>query len=149
MRTAPLSLLLVATFACAGSDGLFSERVDTADGRVIVIAEAQLEPRSIGSYSIRMYSGRNPKFPYDDFLTGVIHPRDGMIIAARLSDVGGDEIEELIVTMQSAGSGGYLAADAFALNQDTITRIAHVEGLATQADVATALRAVTPEAITR
>jgi len=51
--------------------------------------------------------------------------------------------------MQSAGSGGYLAADAFALSQDTITWIAHVEGLATQADVATALRAVTPDAITR
>jgi len=149
MKTAPISLLLVATLAAAGSDGRFSERVDTADGRVIVIAEAQFEPRSIGSYSIRMYSGRNPNFPYDDFLAGVINRRDGMLVAARLLDVGGDEIEELIVTMQSAGSGGYLAADAFALSQDTITRIAHVEGLATQADVATALRAVTPDAITR
>ena len=105
------------------------------------IAEADREPRSIGSYSVRLYSGRNPSFPYDDFVAGVIEKRDGFIVSARLADVDGDAQPELVVTMQSAGSGSYLAADAYSFTDESITRVAHVEGLAPQADVVAALLA--------
>ncbi len=134
--------LLRATHAAsAGADGLFDARIDLPDGRILVVAEADREPRSIGSYSVRLYSGRNPSFPYDDFVAGVIEKRDGFIVSARLADVDGDAQPELVVTMQSAGSGSYLAADAYSFTDESITRVAHVEGLAPQADVVAALLA--------
>jgi hypothetical protein len=36
-------------------------------GLTAVVAEGDLEPRSIGSYSVRIY-GANPEYPTDDYI---------------------------------------------------------------------------------
>lgn len=133
-------IYFMAGTALAGSHGLFFKRVDLPDGRIVVVAEPDREPRSVGSYSVRLYSGRNPRFPFDEFVAGVIESRDGVIVGVELAYVDADNRPDLVVTMRSVGTGSFLAADAFALRADRIERIAHVDGLAPQADILTPLR---------
>ena len=140
MRAAAIMILLLAGVAYAGSHDLFFKRVDLPDGRIVVVAEPDREPRSVGSYSVRLYSGRNQRFPFDDFVAGVIEARDGFVVGVELAYVDADNQQDLVVTMRSVGSGSYLAADAFALHADRIERIAHVNGLSPQGDVMAALR---------
>jgi len=111
------------------------------DGRSVLVAEGELEPRSIGSYSLRMYGSRNPEFPMDDFLGGIICPRDGTIEKVMSADIDGDEIPELIVVIRNAGTGGYLSADAFNCREKKPILKASAGGLKRDADVVAALRA--------
>ena len=106
----------------------------------IVVDEGAVEPRSIGSYALRLYDGRRGGDDHDLYLTGVARPRDGGLLKLDFADLDGDGAAELVVVMQSAGSGGYLAADAFRLRHGVLSRVAGVEGLAPSADVVTALR---------
>ncbi len=100
-----------------------------SDGKVLVVAEAPLEPRSIGSYSIRLYSGSQPDYPYDDFLSGVVLPRDGTVERIGVEDIDGDGFPELVVVTRSVGSGAYGSARAFAVGGKTIRQVAQVEGV--------------------
>lgn len=106
----------------------------------VVIAEGDLEPRSIGSYTMRVYKGRSAEFPTDEFITGVVRPRNGTIEAVRFADVDGDDRADLIVVMRSAGSGGYLTAEGFRYHNNSINLIGSVEGLYKTADVIQVLR---------
>lgn len=132
LAQAPLS-------ASAGAERYVeSQRLPT--GQVVVVAEGDLEPRSIGSYSLRLYSGRAPEFPTDDFVAGVIRPRDGTIVRVALEDVDGDARPEIVIVMQSAGSGGYLSADAFRYGKRSLARSGSISRLAPGADPVAALR---------
>jgi len=106
----------------------------------VVVAEGDLEPRSIGSYSLRIYGPRSEKFPTDDFITGIVRPRDGTIEAVHFIDMDGDNRAVLVVLMRSAGSGGYLAADAFRYRKGSLELIAAVSNLDKAADPIEALR---------
>ncbi|HEX6827686.1 MAG TPA: PliI family lysozyme inhibitor of I-type lysozyme [Burkholderiales bacterium] len=105
------------------------ESVRLPTSQMAVIAEGDLEPRSIGSYSLRLYSGRKPEFPLDDFITGLIRPRDGTIIRVVLEDVNGDVTPEIVIVMQGAGSGGHLSADAFGYGKSSLYWLESVTGL--------------------
>jgi hypothetical protein len=136
-----LALLLLTTTAIAGETaGIFNEVVELPDGRVAVVAEAAREPRSIGSYSVRLYGARNPDFPFDDFVAGTIQSRDGTLDTLSLEDIDGDTNIDLVVIIVSAGSGGYLSGDAFAFSEESIARIGHVDGLDPTDNVIEALR---------
>ncbi len=68
-------------------------------------------------------------------------PRDGSIKELKLLDLNGDKQPELIVVVESAGSGSYLSADAFTINpQEGLDSFNHVEGLAPNEDVIQALK---------
>lgn len=88
-----------------------------------------MEPRSIGSFSIRLYSGLNPEYPFDDFVDGIIVPRDGFVERLALEDIDGDGIAELIVVLRSAGSGAYQSAKAFAITDNRVNLVAEVADL--------------------
>jgi hypothetical protein len=106
----------------------------------VVVAEGDWEPRSIGSYSLRIYGGRSEKFPADDFITGTVRPRNGTIEAVRFADVDGDNRPDLIVVIRSAGSGGYLTAEAFRYHDRSLELIGSVAGLYKTTDVIQVLR---------
>jgi hypothetical protein len=91
-----------------------------------VVAEGDFEPRSIGSYSVRLYSGENPQRPTDDFLAGVIHERDGSIEKVVLADVDGNGRDEIVVIVRNAGTGSYLSAHAFAIEKKRLVLRASV-----------------------
>ena len=155
----PLALILVATTALADpaladpaladpaslesggkSAGFFNDVASLPDGRVVVVAEATREPRSIGSYSVRLYGARNPEFPFDDFIAGAIRTRDGTLHSLTFKDVNDDGHADLIVSVVSAGSGAYLSADAFSFSSTSINHLAHVEGLMPGTDIIAALK---------
>lgn len=105
----------------------------------MVVAEGDFEPRSIGSYALRVYGGASKKFPTDDFITGVIRPRNGTIEAVRFASVDGDDSPEIVVILRAAGSGGYLSAESFRYRDRSLEFIAAVENLDKTADPIRAL----------
>jgi ecotin len=120
----------------------FVQKLALLTGQTAVIAEGDFEARSIGSYSVRVYSTQSAQ-PEDDttfFSSGVIRARDGTVEKVFLADLGNDEAPSLVVAIRSAGSGGYLSADAFIIGKSSVVLRASVSGLAANADPVVALK---------
>jgi hypothetical protein len=132
--------VLVPGFTMAGGDRYWRQHA-LPDGRQAVVAEGEMEPRSIGSYSVRLYRGTNEQFSLDMFLGGIICRREGTVEGVEQADIDADSVVELVVIMRCAGSGGYLSADAVRLGADKPVLLASVSGLDAYADVLMALRA--------
>jgi hypothetical protein len=107
---------------------------------VVVVAEGDYEPRSIGSYALRVYGGSSKKFPTDDFVVGLIRPRSGTVQAVKFEDIDGDGNPEVVVIIRSAGTGGHLSADAFVYRNKSLDLVASVSDLDKRADPTRALR---------
>ena len=145
-RTISAVLLLTAIAALAlvrapgkTPAGRYVRQLQFPGGPVAVLAEGDLEPRSIGSYSLRIYSARMPKFPTDDFVCGLIRRRNGTIEKAVFKDLDRNGNAELIVIIRSAGSGSYLSADAFHYEKRKLSLVGSVAGLPPDADPTSAL----------
>ena len=134
------TLLFSAVILTAAEAERFVQKIKLPSGQTAVVAEGDLEPRSTGSFSVRLYSGENPQFPTDDFLAGVIHARDGSIEKVLLADVDGDGRDEIVVIVRCAGTGSYLSAHAFAIDQKRLVLRASVADLARDADPVSALK---------
>jgi len=102
------ALVCVVDAARADSSGLFHQSLVLAEGQRLVVEENSLEPRSIGSYTVRLYSGSNPDFPYDDFVKGLVLGRDGTVETVRLQP-GGEQGQMVHILLPNVGSGGYLS----------------------------------------
>jgi len=89
---------------------------------------------------VRLYEAASAPDDTTFFLSGVIRPRDGVVERAVLADVDGDRRSEIVVIVRSVGTGGYLAAHAFAQAGDEIVFRAAVQDLAPDADPVAALR---------
>ena len=111
-----------------------------ANRLIVTVTEGPGEPRSIGSYALRVYEPLHPDFPYDRFIAGTVRKRDGVVEELLFRDLDDDGIEEAVVVVRSVGSGGYLSADAFRATEEGVTVAAAVEGLGPNSDPAQALR---------
>jgi hypothetical protein len=137
-----LGILLAASTTLASDEpARIVRKVLPGTSTVVVVAEGQFEPRSVGSYSVRIYAGANPRFPYDDFIAGTVRPRNGAVERVLFPDVNGDGSPEIVVVIRSAGTGGYLSADALHLQGTTLSLVGSVTGLAKDADPIRALEA--------
>jgi hypothetical protein len=112
----------------------FSASIQLNDSTYLVVEESSDEPKSIGSYSIRLYDLTTPDFPTDNFVSGIVRSRDGTIQSIEKSDINKDGEEDLVVVIRSAGSGGYLQAEAFQCIEGKVGLIASVLGLDPKAD---------------
>ena len=122
--------------------GHFVQKLTLPTGQTAVVAEGDFEARSIGSYSVRIYSTQSEQ-PDDDttfFSSGVIRARDGTVEKIFLADLGNDDPPSLVVAIRTAGSGGYLSADAFTIGKNAVVLRASVSGLAANADPVAALK---------
>jgi hypothetical protein len=135
LKPACLLFALASLFTHA-AEHRFVQQLALPDNRsTIQVAEGDNEPRSTGSYSIRLYGGSNPDFPLDDFITGQIYPRDGTVERLLNTDANGDGIGEVVVVMRSAGSGGYLSVDLFSWQNRQLKRILSLSDLPPKTDV--------------
>lgn len=139
-------LVLVAALASgAEPNSRFAKRFQIpGSSAMVVVAEGDFEPRSIGSYALRVYGGASKKSPTDDFIAGVIWPRKGIIEAVRFDDIDADETPDIVVITRSVGSGGYLSADAFHYRGRSLEWVASVSDLDKRADPIRALRTKVP-----
>ena len=122
--------------------GYFVEKLALPSGQTAVVAEGDFEARSIGSYSVRIYSRQSGQ-PDDDttfFSSGVIRARDGTVEKVFLAELGNDDPPSLVVAIRTAGSGGYLSADAFTIGKTAVVLRASVSGLPANADPVVALK---------
>jgi len=115
----------------------FIKTVELPQGGRVVVAEGDFEPRSLGSYSVRLYGADNREFPFDDYMDGIVKRRpDGFIEQVMTKDIDGDGKAEVIVGFRCVGTGSYVSAEAFGIAGRKLMRVASLEGLRPKADVA-------------
>ena len=138
---ASLVFLFIGLAHASEGNPRFVEKFQLPDSpEVFVVAEGDFEPRGTGSYALRVYGGRSKKFPTDDFVVGLIRPRNGTIEALQFDDIDGDDRPEIVVIIRSVGSGGYISADAFRYRTKSLEFIGSVSNLDKGADPIQALR---------
>lgn len=93
----------------------FIKSLKLANGASVVVEEGRLEPRSIGSVTVKLYSDLYS----GEFIGAVSFPRDGGITQAILVE-NGDDKQQLSVTMASAGSGNYQSNQQICLTKNSI-----------------------------
>jgi len=115
------ALLLVARAQAEGEPAL-SLQVILENGQRVVVSAGELEPMSIGSYALRLYSGANPDFPYDHFLTGLVLSRDGVLETVQALPAPAPKGSSYVIVVQrSVGSGGYLSGDLLVVSATGIS----------------------------
>ena len=136
------AVLLSATLHAEAGVHRFVRKVKLPAELTAVVAEGDFEARSIGSFTVRLYSTENAQ-PGDDttfFVGGVICERDGSIEEVKLADIDGNGKPTLIVTVRNVGTGQYLSAYAFAADTRRVWLRATVADLAKDADPIAALK---------
>jgi hypothetical protein len=108
-------LALACAVAPAAGAGRFVARFDLRGGFVCVVAEGDLEPRSIGTFSVRVYRDLD----VGDYVAGAIGRRDGFVRRAYAvaRDDGGPQ--EIAVEVETAGSGRYSSTHVFVFDAST------------------------------
>ncbi len=130
----------MSSFAHAGGKR-YAKKHQLGAEHMIVVAAGDYEPRSTGSYAVRVYEILTPEFPTDEFVCGLIRPRDGVVEDVLFADLDGDGGKEIVVTTRCVGTGNYLSADAFRVSKKELVLLANVEELDRDADAIAALKA--------
>jgi hypothetical protein len=105
------------------------------DGRTVVVAEGDQEPRSIGSYAIRLYAAGSPAFATDRFIAGMVGPRNGSLERLIVEDLDRDGRPEVVVVMRGAGTGAFLSADVYSFASNRMARRASIASVPADADI--------------
>lgn len=136
---------LLTLSACSANVDLDCDAAETQslsldEHTLAVVAEGEGEPRSMGSYSLRLYrlqAGNNDR---DFFIAGTVAARDGFLKKLLLADVIGKGQPALVVVFESAGSGSYISARAWQYSAKNLHLLASVDGLAPEQDILASLR---------
>ena len=135
------AVLLLVGILPAIASGHFVTKIKLPSGQTVVVAEGELEARSIGSFSVRLYRAATGANETTFFTSGLVRSRDGVIEKVVLADINGDEQPEVVVIVRSVGTGGYLSAQVFTVDEDQqLIPGSMVEGLQAEADPVAALR---------
>jgi hypothetical protein len=135
-----ISMLLLSGQLHAGELDRFITKLKLPTGQMIVVAEGELEARSIGSFSVRLYDAASAQDETTFFTSGLIHLRDGMIEKVILDDITGDQQPEIIVLSRSVGTGSYLSAYTFSYTKNELYFQTAVEGLPPDVNLIEALK---------
>lgn len=121
MAAAWLVLASVSAPPPAAAADRFVARFPLHGGFVCVVAEGDLEPRSIGTFSVRVYRD----LEVGDYVAGTIGRRDGFVRAAYV--VAGDDAgaQQIAVEVETAGSGRHASRHVFVFDPATRSLRAH------------------------
>jgi hypothetical protein len=140
LRAILLTGLCLAPWAAAAADAeRYARATALPDGQTAVVAEGDLEARSIGTYSVRLFRDSD----LTSFESGLIVERDGTIEDVRVADLDGKGRAQLIVIVRAVGTGGYLSARAFAFDDGRLEARSKVSDLPKDADPVAALTKTT------
>ena len=119
----------------------FIQKIKLPSGQTVVVSEGEFEARSLGSFSIRLYQAAPPADETTFFISGLVSEREGVVEKLVLADIDGDTETEIIVVVRSVGTGSYLSAYGFGVNQlKTLVAVSSITGLPAAADPVAALR---------
>ena len=137
-----LAALIVSASSYSADNGsrVIKTGLFPATKGMIVVAEGDYEPRGIGSYTLRVYARNDPAYPYDEFLTGTIRPRNGTVENLTFADIDRDGTPEIIVTTRYVGSGNYVTVDAFRLRKKNLQLVTSIAGMDANKDAIQALK---------
>ncbi|MDW5500489.1 PliI family lysozyme inhibitor of I-type lysozyme [Pseudomonas lundensis] len=96
--------------------------VKVSDKQIVIISATPCEAASTGSYSVRLYNATSAEYLTDDFVDGLMVPRDGSIISTELSA----DRKQLKVVIENAGSGNNSTKDYFSFQGNKIKLIKSV-----------------------
>ncbi|WP_394202099.1 PliI family lysozyme inhibitor of I-type lysozyme [Shewanella waksmanii] len=96
--------------------GVYAKSFNLANGQSIVLSEGRLEPRSIGSMSVKLYRDLN----VGDFVEAISLSRDGTILNAVLIE-NGEYRQKLAITTVTAGSGNYQQSQMVCIEANKLT----------------------------
>jgi hypothetical protein len=129
---------IMAILPAHARDGVL---VTLPDKRVAVIAEGDLEPASVGSFSVTVYKTEE----LTDFVAGGVFERDGSIFddegkpRVHFADITGDGKPEMIISSLTAGSGNMRSGIALELSDHIISTLVNFD-IASKQDVAEAAK---------
>ena len=135
-----LSVLLLSSVHAEDGRRVVKQATMPKSGQMVVVAEGDLEPRSVGSYTVRLYAKNDPAYPYDRFVAGTVRPRNGMIQDLTFADIDKNGQPDIIVITRYAGSGNFVTAEAFRLQSKTLSLLTSVAGLDASKDAIQALK---------
>ncbi|MCL1140836.1 PliI family lysozyme inhibitor of I-type lysozyme [Shewanella pneumatophori] len=99
-----------------GAGGVFIKVMNLSNGNNVIIEEGRLEPRSIGSITVKLYRDLN----VGDFVDAISFVRDGTILKVELREH--NELEQkLAITTVTAGSGNYQNTQLICINASSVT----------------------------
>ncbi len=84
------------------------------NNQTLVIAEGRLEPRSIGTMSVKLYAD----LIVGDFIDGLIIARDGSILSVAIES---EPLRKITITTVTAGSGNYENTQLVCINNDSLS----------------------------
>ena len=146
MKSALFVLALCFIASAQGAEVRYVKKIRISKELTAVVAEGDFEPRSIGSFTVRLYRADDDEakrgLDSDDFAGGILIERDGQIEKVELLDLDGDSTNELIISVRSAGSGGYLSGFAVGFRGKRVAVLAQDLGMLKDADVASELRKI-------
>ncbi|RBA25538.1 PliI family lysozyme inhibitor of I-type lysozyme [Herminiimonas fonticola] len=135
-----LSAVLSTATLAAGHERIVKTEVLPQTKGMLVAAEGDLEPRSIGSYSLRLYAKNDPAYPYDNFISGVVRLRNGTLEGIKFADLDHDGKPEIIVTIRYVGSGSFVTVDAFRFRNKSLQLLTSIAGMDAKKDAIKALK---------
>jgi len=149
MKSALFVLALCFISSAQGAEVRYVKKIRISKELTAVVAEGDFEPRSIGTFTVRFYRADDDEakrgLDVDDFAGGILLERDGQIEKVELLDLDGDSTNELIISVRSAGSGGYLSGFALGLKGKSVQILAQDLGMLQDANVASELRKILQE----
>lgn len=130
----------LATCAFAGESERFVGQARLPDGQTVVVAEGDLEARSVGSYSVRLYEAADVPNATSTLRSGIVVPRMGVVERLLLTDADSDGETEVVVITRSVGTGGDRSARVFDVAEGIVDPLITIDDLAADADVLAVLR---------
>jgi beta-lactamase regulating signal transducer with metallopeptidase domain len=100
----------------------------------LVVSEGDFESRSIGSYTVRLYSNEftpedaPAEWQCDSFSGSLTRERDGSIKEISFTDIDDDGKKDLVVEIECAGTGSYRTFDAYSFANNRLRLIASIGG---------------------
>ncbi len=116
-------LLLIASHSYAedgyqintSTSSTFIKAYPLDNNQSLVIAEGRLEPRSIGTISIKLYAD----LIVGDFIDGLIISRDGTILSVVIDE--SESLQKITITTVTAGSGSYKNVHLVCISNNTLS----------------------------